>query len=91
MVFRMTALTKRVSGLLRRKPLTADQLCALEEAGLAKDRLRTLKTDSRSLANPAGQQPGAAVGVSKVRRAAEDAVETDTPQQREREEFGTKL
>jgi hypothetical protein len=31
------------------------------------------------------------VGPPKVQRAVEDAVETETPQQREREEFGTEL
>jgi len=88
----MTALT-RVRGLFRRKPLTGDQLRAVEEAGLARDHLGNLKAGSRSLDSPAGQQPGAAVGasVSKVQQAAEDAVETETPQQQEREEFGTEL
>ncbi|MGZ4371240.1 MAG: hypothetical protein ACXVRV_04245 [Gaiellaceae bacterium] len=83
----------RVRGRFRRKPLTGDQLRAIEEAGLAKDHLRDLKAGSHSLDSPAGQQPGAAVGasVSKVQRAAEDAVETATPQQQEREEFGTEL
>jgi hypothetical protein len=86
----MTALT-RVRGLFQRKPLTGDQLRAVEEAALAKEQLRDLKANSRSVDNPAGQQPGAAVGPSKVQRAAEDAVETETPQQQEREEFGTEL
>jgi hypothetical protein len=92
MVFWMTALT-RVRGVFRRKPLTGDQLRAVEEAGLAKDHLRDLKAASRSLDNPAGQQPGSAVGpsVSKVQQAAEDAVDTKTPQQQEREEFGAEL
>jgi hypothetical protein len=85
----MTALT-RVRGLFQREPLTGDQLRAVEEAGLAKEQLRELKANSRSVDNPAGQQPGAAVGPSKVQRAAED-VETETPQQQERKEFGTEL
>jgi hypothetical protein len=75
-----------------RKSLTDDdRLRAVEEARLAEDRLGNLKATSRSFDNPAGQQPGAGVGTSKVQRAAEDAAETETPQQREREEFGTEL
>ena len=89
-MFCMTA-HMRVRGLFRSKPPTGDELRAVEEAGLAMDRLRNLKTDSRSPSNPAGQQAGAAVGQSKVRQAADDAVDTRTPQQREREEFGTEL
>jgi hypothetical protein len=89
-MFLMTA-HMRVRRVFRPKSLTGDELRAVEEASLAMDRLRNLKTDSRSPSNPAGQQAGAAVGRSKVRQAADDAVETQTPQQREREEFGTEL
>ena len=78
-------------GLFRPKPLTADRLRAREEARRAEEQLRDLKTNSRSTINPAGQQVGAAVGPSKVQRAAEEAVKTETPQQREREAFGTEL
>jgi len=90
MVFGMTARTN-LHGLFRPKPLTVDQLRAREEARVVKEQLRDLKANSRSTLNPAGQQPGAAVGPSKVQRAAEEAVKTETPQQREREAFGTEL
>jgi hypothetical protein len=76
-----------------REPLSDDQLRAIEEAGLAKDQPRNLKAGSRSMDNPWGQQPGAGVGASasKVQRAAEDAVATETPRQQEQEDFGTEL
>jgi hypothetical protein len=80
-----------MKGLFRPKPLTADRLRAREEARLMNEQLRELKANARSTINPAGQQPGASVGPSKVQRAAEEAVKTETPQQREREAFGTEL
>jgi hypothetical protein len=85
-------ISERIKSLFQRQPLTGDQVRAVEEAGLAKDHLRNLKAASRSLDNPAGQQPGSAVGrSSKVQQAAEDAVATESPQQQEREDFGTEL
>ena len=89
-MFLMAARTK-MHGLFRPKPLTADRLRAREEVRVVKEQLRDLKANSRSTLNPAGQQPGAAVGPSKVQRAAEEAVKTETPQQRQREAFGTEL
>jgi len=83
-------ISERIESLFRRSPPTGDQLRAVEEAGVAKERLRDLKASSHGV-NPAGQQPGAGVGPSKVQRAAKDAVETETPQRREREAFGTEL
>jgi hypothetical protein len=50
-VFGMSVLAK-LGGLVRRKPLTEDQLRAREAAALARDQLRSLKTSQRSLHAP---------------------------------------
>lgn len=88
---RPSATAGTVFWVTARKTLSGDELRSVEAAEVAKEDLRNLKAGSRSLSNPAGQQPGAAVGVSKVQQAAAEAVESETPQQQERKELGTEL
>lgn len=79
----------RGRGLFRRRPLTADSLRALDEARRSKERLVNVKVGKRSIDRPAEHQHGAPLYTTQ--RVGEESVATETPQQKERETFGTEL